>query len=379
MNRFFAFAVAGALVAGASGADAQDRISSRLDLGVYGGYSWTSPWFAYDDADFSIGANPVLGSTVTLWGTPAIGLRANGSYIPSTGPTADGIPAEIANLDYPYNNWLVDLSAVFRPFRPSDSELLPSLYFWLGGGIVRSDFRGASRTGCVPEYDPYEVCVKTDPNKATNGQGTVGVGFDYIRRESLFGFFGEIGTHMYNSPTHLVAGSTAEDKFAVTVRGVAGVKLALGSIFAPIVPIPPAPPPPPPPPPPPAERTIQVCVVQNGAVQNISATFSPATNDTTVNGVAFAQAHPVTAPNYAAGANWFIQSSDMAYADRDWVKYGVSRVIQPSQVQRVGEFQGTSIFAESGATAPYEVVYIPVRPGCEFQPYTPREIIRPRG
>jgi hypothetical protein len=122
-----------------------------------------------------------------------------------------------------------------------------------------------------------------------------------------------------------------------------------------------------------------VCVVQNGAVQAISATYRPTQRDTVVNGTPFAQAHPATAPNYAAGASWFIQSSDMTFDTRQWVKYGVTRVVQPPQLQRAGEFQGTPVFAEAGATAPFSILYVPVRPGCEFQPFTPREVIRPRG
>ena len=69
----------------------------------------------------------------------------------------------------------------------------------------------------------------------------------------------------------------------------------------------------------------------------------------------------------------------MAFSDRTWVKFGVTRVIQPPQLQRVGEVNGTPLFAEAGRESPFEVVYVPVRPGCEFQPYQPREVIRPRG
>lgn len=41
--------------------------------------------------------------------------------------------------------------------------------------------------------------------------------------------------------------------------------------------------------------------------------------------------------------------------------------------------QGVSLFAESGATMPHQVLYVPVRPGGEFQPYQAREQLRPRG
>ncbi|HYW05999.1 MAG TPA: hypothetical protein VE913_03530, partial [Longimicrobium sp.] len=52
-----------------------------------------------------------------------------------------------------------------------------------------------------------------------------------------------------------------------------------------------------------------------------------------------------------------------------YVKYGLPRVLGVSEVSRVGEFQGVSLFAETGMTGRPEVIYVLVRPGCEFQPY----------
>ena len=120
-------------------------------------------------------------------------------------------------------------------------------------------------------------------------------------------------------------------------------------------------------------------MVEGGQLRTVTATFNPATGDTMVTGQRFGTAHPATAPTYAAGAGWFVQGDQMAFNNREWVRFGVTRVIQPGQLQRVGEVQGTSVFAETGATAPYQVVYVPVRPGCEFQPYQPRAALRPRG
>jgi hypothetical protein len=41
----------------------------------------------------------------------------------------------------------------------------------------------------------------------------------------------------------------------------------------------------------------------------------------------------------------------------------------------VTEYQGVPIFAEQGAMAPHNVLYVPVRPGCEMQPYQPRTAV----
>jgi hypothetical protein len=39
-----------------------------------------------------------------------------------------------------------------------------------------------------------------------------------------------------------------------------------------------------------------------------------------------------------------------------------------NELARTGEYQGVPVFAEAGMARP-DVVYVAVRPGCEFQPY----------
>jgi hypothetical protein len=51
------------------------------------------------------------------------------------------------------------------------------------------------------------------------------------------------------------------------------------------------------------------------------------------------------------------------------VKYGLPRVLGVNEVTRMGDYMGVPVFAETGATGATEVIYLPVRPGCEFQPY----------
>ncbi|HEY0037353.1 MAG TPA: hypothetical protein VGB66_11725, partial [Longimicrobium sp.] len=133
------------------------------------------------------------------------------------------------------------------------------------------------------------------------------------------------------------------------------------------------PPPPPmvepaPPPPPPAVnpmRDIQVCVVENGMLRNMTVQYNTQSGDTTMNGQRFAP----SMTGYAAGASWFINNEPVMVMGRRYVKYGLPRVLGVNEVTRVGEYQGVSVFAETGATGTPEVLYVPVRPGCEFQPY----------
>ncbi|MQA90767.1 MAG: hypothetical protein GEU90_11090 [Gemmatimonas sp.] len=111
----------------------------------------------------------------------------------------------------------------------------------------------------------------------------------------------------------------------------------------------------------------------------VDAMYSPTSNDTTVNGEPFSDAHPSAVPTYAAGAPWFLRGDSIMVNDTEYVKFGVTRVIEPSQLAWVGTHMGTSVFAEAGTTTPQAVVYVPVMPGCEFQPYQERQAIRPRG
>ena len=52
------------------------------------------------------------------------------------------------------------------------------------------------------------------------------------------------------------------------------------------------------------------------------------------------------------------------------MKYGLPRVLGTRDVNNAGTVNGVSVFAEPGANAQRpEVIYVPTRPGCEFQPY----------
>jgi opacity protein-like surface antigen len=169
-----------------------------------------------------------------------------------------------------------------------------------------------------------------------------------------------------------------EPEANLNLHARAGLSLLLGGRRPAPLPVPPPPPPPafvqppalPPPPPPPAPMptTINVCVVENGALRNVQAQYSSATGDTTVAGRPFGQAYPATAPSYAAGATWFIQGDQITVGGRRFVKFGLPRVVGVNELARSGEYQGVPVFAETGMARP-DVVYVAVRPGCEFQPY----------
>ncbi len=111
---------------------------------------------------------------------------------------------------------------------------------------------------------------------------------------------------------------------------------------------------------------LRVCVEQDGALTEVVAQYDPAIGDTTVAGRPFAEAYPSSAPTYAAGTAWFVGNEPIELDGRDYQKYGLPRVLGVADVVRAGEYRGTTLFSEEGNT---EMVYVPVRTGCEFQPY----------
>jgi hypothetical protein len=375
-------AVAAGLAVGATQVQAQDmmgRRASLFDLGIYAGGSWTTSWFDINDEGYQVGYGPIFGAAATYWASPSFGVRLHGAYFPTQLPQADSDAGfEDGGDEYEMNNWLYDLDLVFRPFFFSaGSPMMSSVYFFLGGGGLTTNIAGNPTPPggvgfpCVSAYRPAGICLSQDPEYASVGQGVLGAGIDLFPISSGLGIFGELAVHGYDSPAHVYNEQTSQDKFAFTPRASIGLKFMFGDILPP----PPAPevvPPPPavlpPPPAAPEMQAIRVCVVEGTALREVEAMYNPATGDTMVAGQAFAMAYPATS-GYAAGGTWYINNEPVTINGRRYVKFGLPRVVGVNEVTRTGEYQGVGVFTESSATGTPDVVYIPVRPGCEFQPY----------
>jgi hypothetical protein len=390
MKRLLTSAAAAAmLVAGTgSGAQAQEVSAPVFELGLYGGLSYSTDWFSINDEGYRVGFDPIFGAEATFWATPSFGVRVHGAYFPSGYPDTGDDSIDETGGNYPLNNYLADLDLVFKPWMSSSSRFMQSAYVFLGGGAMWTNVAGDPSNGsdvytCVDFYYPGGVCLSEQPGYAAVGQGDIGVGWDWIALTPGVGIFSELAVHGYDSPAHAFNETTAEDKFSFTPRASLGVKFAFGRPAPePIVlPPPPAPMPPPPPPPAPTTQAIRVCVVQGGMLQDVEATFNPSTGDTTVTstGQGFSTAYPATAPTYAASETWYINNDSISVGSQQYVRYGTTRILTPGTLTSAGTVNGVGIFAETGATSPYDVVYVPVRPGCEFQPYQLRARVRVRG
>lgn len=419
MKRTWVMAVGSALavlLVGSGEAEGQgrsDREPSLFELGVYGGGAYSTDWYQTrtasstggvvtendDEEGRRIGFAPIFGANATFYGLPWFGVRLHYGYMPSDLPEGTGDASDGAGgaSGFFVNNHFYDLSLVFRASSiPLFSSLVSNGYVWLGGGGLTTDIAGEG-PACAPGPLAEGACLSVDPDHASVGQAVFGIGGDLISISSNVGLFAELAAHVYDSPAHTGDGfvprvivqpgepfRVADDQYAVTPQLVAGVKLAFGGREPQVVavPAPVTPPAPvaPAPPAPPRMREVSVCVVQGSGLEEVVAMVDPATGDTTVSGRAFGVAYPSAAPTYASTAPWYISNDSISVAGEEYVRFGVARVITPaSQLIWVGEFNGTPIFAQTGEEAPQKVLYVPLRPGCQFQPYQLREDIRVRG
>ena len=76
----------------------------------------------------------------------------------------------------------------------------------------------------------------------------------------------------------------------------------------------------------------------------------------------------VFAGTYADGRAWFENDESVTFEERSYDKSGQASQMQCNQIMRVGEFQGVPLFSMRNAQRPFEMLYVPVRPGI-FQPY----------
>jgi hypothetical protein len=380
----------GALVAAlaAGGASAQDpaaRRSGRFDAAVYAGGAYSTRWFSFpgaggEEQSYGLGYAPVFGASGTVWLVPSLGVRAHGAVMPSNLPDSDG--DEFEDESFGVTTWLYDLSLAYRPFihRRGVGDWLASTYVYVGAGGVTTDVSGPGAPDCAPQYPPITgVCLPVDPGPASVGAGTFGVGVDAYPMSRRVALFGEVAAHGYASPAHVAEGGTGSDAFAVTGRVVGGVRVKLGMAAEPVRRISPPPVRPDPLLPPrdtlrPAPvREAWACVRRDGGLVRVRGVLGAA-GDTLVDGRPLRDAHPDTAGS-APGRAWF-PGGTLRLGDAGYLAFGLSRALAPGDAVRVGTWDGVEVYAAPDAGAQPEVVYVPVRPGCEFQPFRRADEVR---
>ena len=104
-------------------------------------------------------------------------------------------------------------------------------------------------------------------------------------------------------------------------------------------------------------------------MSTVSVSYDHATGDSVYQGRRFHDAFPVDS-SFAASARWYHDYEPIVFNGRRYIIYGLPRALPPGDVVARGEYRGVTVFTEPMASRPSpEVLYLPVRPTCEFQPY----------
>jgi len=117
---------------------------------------------------------------------------------------------------------------------------------------------------------------------------------------------------------------------------------------------------------------INECVISNGVLKMIDVDYDQATGNKTVmvNGVRTPLEKAFTnKKDYAEGTTWFVNNETVKLGSTNYVKYGLPRILGVNEIEKTTVYQGVNVYVEAGIKGVAEVIYIPVRQGCEFQPY----------
>jgi hypothetical protein len=120
-------------------------------------------------------------------------------------------------------------------------------------------------------------------------------------------------------------------------------------------------------------RKVQQCVIENGVLKTIETEYDPSTGNyyLMVSGTKklLDEVYPSEKKDYAASAIWYINNEAIVVSGQKYVKYGLPRILGVQEVVKTSTFDNIGVYVEAGTKSIADVIYIPVRKGCEFQPY----------
>ena len=125
-----------------------------------------------------------------------------------------------------------------------------------------------------------------------------------------------------------------------------------------------------------ALQTVQICYVDSGGLNIADAEYDPATGRATmtyqherveVDYANYAGTH-VGGP-YASEAEWYTNGEAIEWNGHRYEKFGLPRVLGATDIVLTGRYERVPIFAEWSGDKTPEMLYIPIRMHCEFQPY----------
>lgn len=117
------------------------------------------------------------------------------------------------------------------------------------------------------------------------------------------------------------------------------------------------------------EQELRLCVLLDDDLRYVAGQRHLLTGDTLVDGKPFRNVYPASTPPYALNAPWLYKEL-ITLRGATYTAYGPPQILTPDGLIRVGEFRGIPLFAEEGTqNSRPGMLLVPLRPGCEFQPY----------
>lgn len=382
MNVMVRAALTAALIAPVVAAPASAQ-QYKVDFGLNGGYSWYSAALGDDetgveDADVRFNANWLLGSQLTFWVTPKIGLRANMTYTDTDLNVADVTNHEHINL------WSGTGDLMFRFREPNEewmgAETLPYLALGIGGKWHN------------PASDPFMCRDNEEGEEQSCHPFTIGTrGFALAEQKTLAGLVGlgadfrvtpnmairaEINDRIYKPKIYAVtapatgntwtmtAGDDNASKVVHEIGAQIGLHILAGLAAPPVVAVAPAPPPPAPTPAPtpapPREEAITVCVIDPtvpAGYRMQSATYLVASGDTvvTTNGQRVPLRTAVGNVVVAGGQNWYVSGAPLTVTvgndNYEYLTYQGARQIDANRLTFLGTVDGMPVYADRDQVA----------------------------
>lgn len=119
-------------------------------------------------------------------------------------------------------------------------------------------------------------------------------------------------------------------------------------------------------------RTVYRCVIENGVLKEIEVDYNTETGSLTYvrDGKTIDFEEMENLKDYARKKPWYVNNEKISFGKYKYTKYGLPRVLGIGEITRTGSYDGVGIYVESASdeTTPV-LIYMPVRQGCEFQPY----------
>ncbi len=72
---------------------------------------------------------------------------------------------------------------------------------------------------------------------------------------------------------------------------------------------------------------------------------------------------------YVEKEQWYIKNEPIQLNGKKYVKYGLPTVHKATEIKAAGNYKKTSVYVDTGFEGVPDVLYIPIRKGCEFQSY----------